>query len=110
MSDVIHIDPERAAKTRARLDVISLEQALKDFEVANARVVDLTQRLLESERKRAEIANELEQLRLRGGVPQTALPPYLSTPASSQVARVTVKVARKMAREIVREFSRRFVK
>lgn len=103
--DVIHIDPEKAAKTRARLDGISLEQALKDFEVANARVVDLTHRLLVSERQRTEIANELEQLKLRGAAGQG-----LDAPSTSRVARVTAKVAKRVARKVVREISRRFVK
>ncbi len=47
------------------LDAISLEQALRDVEAANARVLDLTQRLLDSERKRRTLANELEHLRLQ---------------------------------------------
>jgi hypothetical protein len=42
------------------LDAISLDQALVDFEIANARVVDLTARLLAAEqeigRLRAELA------------------------------------------------------
>ena len=46
------------------LDKVSLEQALRDFEIANARVLDLTQRLIASERRRAEVENELQQLRL----------------------------------------------
>jgi hypothetical protein len=100
MSDVIQLDPDKAARPRSNLDVISLEQALKDFEIANARVVDLTQRLLESERKRAEIANELEQLRLGGAAARTEAPPNFP------VARVTIKVARK----VVRELSRRIFK
>lgn len=47
----------------AKLDEISLAQALIDFEVANARVVDLTARLVEAHRRQAELANELEELR-----------------------------------------------
>lgn len=49
----------------ADLDQISLTQALRDFEIANARVLDLTQRLVASERQRRELENELEQLRSR---------------------------------------------
>jgi hypothetical protein len=47
------------------LDAVSLTQALKDFEIANARVLDLTRRLIESERLRKELADELERLRLQ---------------------------------------------
>lgn len=47
------------------LDAVSLTQALKDFETANARVIDLTQRLLRAEHDRKMLANEVEHLRLR---------------------------------------------
>lgn len=47
------------------LDKVSLQQALRDFEIANARVLDLTQRLIESEKRRKELENELHQLRLQ---------------------------------------------
>jgi len=56
----------------SKLDAISLVQALRDFETANARVLDLTQRLLESERKRKTLANELEHLRLQLAEPDAA--------------------------------------
>lgn len=46
------------------LDRVSLVQALKDFEIANARVLDLTRRLLDSESQRAALTHELEALRL----------------------------------------------
>ncbi|HEX8699181.1 MAG TPA: hypothetical protein VF815_10120 [Myxococcaceae bacterium] len=49
----------------ADLDRVNLVQALRDFEIANARVLDLTQRLIESERRRKDVENELEQLRLK---------------------------------------------
>lgn len=70
------------------LDRVSLEQALRDFEVANARVLDLTQRLIASERRRAEVENELLQLRLsqraRVDGPQ---------PPTGLAAKVALKVA-----------------
>jgi RNase P/RNase MRP subunit p29 len=47
------------------LDKLSLQQALRDFETANARVLDLTQRLLRSEQERKVLADELERLRLK---------------------------------------------
>jgi hypothetical protein len=52
--------------TAERIDNLSLEQALRDFEAANARVLDLTQRLLTSERQRQEFADQLERFRLFG--------------------------------------------
>lgn len=57
---------EKEAKSSpADLDRVSLTQALRDFEIANARVLDLTQRLLESERRRKDAEHELESLRLQ---------------------------------------------
>jgi len=49
----------------ADLDSIALSQALRDVEAANARVIDLTHRLLQSEQQRRALADELERLRLR---------------------------------------------
>jgi hypothetical protein len=49
----------------ADLDRVALTQALRDFEIANTRVLDLTQRLIESERQRKDAENELEHLRLK---------------------------------------------
>ncbi|HEY5851873.1 MAG TPA: hypothetical protein VIT62_14050 [Lysobacter sp.] len=51
------------------LDGISLEQALIDFEVANARVIDLTARLTSLSRELLQARSELEVLKLtRSGV------------------------------------------
>ena len=47
----------------AELDELSLTQALLDFEVANARVIDLTQRLVEADRVIAELRTELDEAR-----------------------------------------------
>jgi hypothetical protein len=46
-----------------RLDQISLEQALLDFEVANARVVDLTKRLVEATDELFQMRHETQTLR-----------------------------------------------
>ena len=46
------------------LDNVNLQQALRDFEVANARVLDLTRRLLDSERQRRQVEDELARLKL----------------------------------------------
>lgn len=45
------------------LDRLSLSQALRDFEVANARVVDLTQRLVGASKELVAVRQELEMLR-----------------------------------------------
>ena len=47
------------------LDRLSLEQALLDFEVANARVLDLTTRLIEQASVNASLRTEMENLRLQ---------------------------------------------
>ena len=46
------------------MDQLSLEQALLDFEVANARVLDLTQRLVELANVNNGQRAEIEHLRL----------------------------------------------
>lgn len=46
------------------MDALSLEQALLDFEVANARVLDLTQRLLEATATIAELRTELQRIQI----------------------------------------------
>ena len=43
------------------LDRLSLTQALLDFEVANARVTDLTQRLIEASNEIAALRSELDR-------------------------------------------------
>jgi hypothetical protein len=45
------------------LDQISLEQALLDFDVANARVIDLTRRLVEASDELNRLRHEVELLR-----------------------------------------------
>ena len=45
------------------LDRLSLTQALRDFEVANARVMDLTQRLIAASNELVTVRQELESLR-----------------------------------------------
>lgn len=64
-------DPTAASRAVAatsplpsRLDQLSLEQALLDFEVANARVVDLTERLVEATDDFIRLQHESELLRL----------------------------------------------
>ena len=56
---------QQEGRSPADLDRVSLTQALRDFEIANARVLDLTQRLIESERRRRDIEHEFEQFRMQ---------------------------------------------
>lgn len=67
MSDLTNDDtPPRTHRPDSTLDLdsISLEQALKDFEVANGRVIDLTARLTTMNRDLVEARTERERLRL----------------------------------------------
>jgi hypothetical protein len=43
------------------MDRLSLEQAVRDFEIANARVVDLTQRLISSSERAVQLQQELDR-------------------------------------------------
>lgn len=45
-------------------DNLSLQQALVDFEIANARVLDLTRRLMEAQVENSELRDELDRLRV----------------------------------------------
>lgn len=57
-----HREEPEGADLGAELDRLSLIQALHDFEVANARVVDLTQRLIGASRELATAREELVSL------------------------------------------------
>lgn len=46
------------------MDRVSLEQALRDFEIANARVIDLTQRVITLTEQLRAAQHECEQLRI----------------------------------------------
>lgn len=63
------------------LDAISLAQALRDFEIANARVIDLTQRLIASEQARLTAVDQAEQLRIRAATAETELAQLKSSKA-----------------------------
>jgi hypothetical protein len=43
------------------LDQVSLEQSLRDFDIANARVIDLTRRLVASERRVVTLQQQLDE-------------------------------------------------
>jgi hypothetical protein len=49
----------------SEMQALSLTQALVDFEVANARVLDLAQRLVEAEAMITETKTELQELRIQ---------------------------------------------
>jgi DNA repair ATPase RecN len=54
--------PHETGDLAAEMDQLSLAHALHDFEVANARVVDLTQRLIGASRELAAAREELASL------------------------------------------------
>lgn len=61
------------------LNDISLEQALIDFEVANARVIDLTQRLTSMNRELITARTDLETYKIRSRDEAAALRAELAT-------------------------------
>jgi hypothetical protein len=61
--DTASRDATISASLPTRLDGISLERALLDFEVANARVIDLTKRLVEATDELVRVRHENELLR-----------------------------------------------
>lgn len=76
------------------LDGISLSQALRDFEIANARVIDLTQRLIASEQARLTAVDQAEQLRIRVATAETELAQLRSSKAYRLAHQVGVLRAR----------------
>ena len=52
------------AELESEMHALSLTQALVDFEVANARVLDLAQRLVEAEAMISQTKTELQELRI----------------------------------------------
>ena len=49
------------ASLQSAIDHVSLEQALRDFDVANARVIDLTRRLIASEHQVVTLQREIDE-------------------------------------------------
>jgi predicted nucleic acid-binding Zn-ribbon protein len=56
---------EEPVKNTADLDAISLEQALLDVDVANARVIDLTKRLTALTKELRSATTDLQKAKLR---------------------------------------------
>jgi predicted nucleic acid-binding Zn-ribbon protein len=54
---------EMSTDIAPQMDELSLTQALLDFEIANARVIDLTQRLIEANDTVAELQAQVDDLR-----------------------------------------------
>ncbi len=59
------VQPPTGPQVDLDIDQISLQQALRDFEGANARVLELTHKLVEAERRWRDLAHQAEHLRLR---------------------------------------------
>jgi hypothetical protein len=56
--------PTDESSLTKEIDQLSLEQALRDFEVANVRVIDLTGRLISANDRVAELQREADRLRV----------------------------------------------
>jgi hypothetical protein len=81
-----------------RVDALSLEQALLDFEVANARVLDLTHRLTELNRELVELRSEHERLRIahNRSLARRAAPRVAVEAGAYQALRVARAVKRRL--------------
>lgn len=86
------------------VDRVSLEQALIDVEVANARVIDLTERLTESAAEIQRLSAELERARSVSGVVRMRIARLRSTDGLLR------KVARAVLPTGVREQIARFIR
>jgi hypothetical protein len=56
--------PTDTTSLTEQMDRLSLEQALRDFELANARVLDLTQRIITATNEINSLRHQLESLRI----------------------------------------------
>ena len=95
---------ESEAGPAADLDRISLEQALRDFDVANARVVDLTHRLTTLSRQLAESKaqnaklrqriRKLQQTQTTAAAPRVPVPPSIPRRVVRKLRRVRAGLRR----------------
>jgi hypothetical protein len=87
-----------AASVTETVDRLSLEQALKDFEVANARVLDLTHRLTELNQELLELRSTHERLRIEHNkvLARRAAPRAAAEAAASQALRVARAIKRRL--------------
>jgi hypothetical protein len=100
-ADVVAPTDEPAGSTSSltrTVDRISLEQALKDFEVANARVLDLTHRLTELNQELLELRSNHERLRIEHNkvIARRAAPRAAAEVVASQGLRVLRAVKRRV--------------
>lgn len=88
----------RPSSLTETVDRLSLVQALKDFEVANARVLDLTHRLTELNQELLELRSTHERLRIEHNkvLARRAAPRAAAEVAASQALRVARVVKRKL--------------
>jgi hypothetical protein len=96
-AELVDVSAPRSSLTET-VDRLSLEQALKDFEVANARTLDLTHRLTELNRELLELRSEHEKLRIAHNqvIARRAAPRAAAEVAASQALRVLRAVKRRM--------------
>ena len=78
-----------------RLDRLNLTQALLDFELANARVLDLTARLVESNKRVLTLQGENEAHRLAADTAQTSI-----ATVSARLAAVESSASYRMAQKL----------
>jgi transcriptional antiterminator Rof (Rho-off) len=88
----------RATTLTETVDRLSLTQALKDFEVANARTLDLTHRLTELNQELLELRSAHERLRIEHNkvLARRAAPRAAAEAAASQALRVARAVKRRL--------------
>lgn len=72
---------ERGDTIADELDALSLEQALRDFDVANARTVDLSQRVIKLSAELAQRDAEILRLRADAGRARAELDRVVGTRA-----------------------------
>jgi len=88
----------RTTSLTETVDRLSLVQALKDFEVANARVLDLTHRLTDLNQELLELRSDHEKLRIEHNkvLARRAAPRAAAEAAASQALRVARVVKRRL--------------
>jgi hypothetical protein len=88
----------RATSVTETVDRLSLTQALKDFEVANARVLDLAHRLTELNQELLDLRSDHERLRIayNQSLARRAAPRAAVEAAASQALRVARAVKRRI--------------
>lgn len=90
--------PGRTSTLTETVGRLSLEQALKDFEIANARVLDLTHRLTELNQELLDLRSDHERLRIEHNkvIARRAAPRAAAEVAASQGLRVLRAVKRRL--------------